>query len=540
MALASKLGKIASEVVTPLFKQADEAVAPVVKQADVPVVKQTDELLKKEAVATPSSFNYDALKSKQFTADEYAQAEKEVNEFLTKFHGQDSVDKWKSTGGEEGYVNTLALHIMKKKGIPLREQFQYLPFKPMDETEEVVKKVKSVDPTTIDYNFVKKTSSGNLKDLFSDAGLTDRKKVLSAIKQSRKEAYDFLKLEDGFADKDDIVFGVSQADFRMINGREVRPYNSGDVAQLRSLVERNQKRLDRLRDKYKDTPPVSLYHGTVSDTGIEKIKKEGFYEPQSSYKAHSELDVGAPSFTRDVGLNLKAVSFGAASPEKNIVKFEMPYAEYEFAKINMPITAYKNKDLDVIARSITGDETTIRPINLPRAGFFEKESIIVEAEKVARTNRFKPNIGSEMISKKKEYDLITKEKKDLADKISKTFEQGEPLTKRDAYASYNDFRDLINTTLSMSKFTTTKAGVGHQVYNDLIFSLPDTLKYHARLLAKDMEKFGATEKADNLQNLYKLLTNVQAARRVEGETDAVQELLKLSNKFAEGGFVKKR
>jgi antitoxin component of RelBE/YafQ-DinJ toxin-antitoxin module len=530
MALATQIGKVLGKAITPALKQADEVV--------MPAAKQTDELLKKEAVLTPKSFNYENITNKKFTAEEYAKAETEV------FGGQTGIDDWIRSAGEEGYVNMLANKIAAKKGIPVEETSKYLPFNPVEETEVVEQTAKKLKSTEVDYTFMKKASSGSLKDVFPDATLDDRKKIISAIKQSRKEAYDFLKLEDGFADKDDIVFGVSQGEFRQMNGREVRPFNANDVAQLRALTERNQKKLDRLREKYKDTPPVSMYHGTISDTNIEQIKAQGFDDPQARWNAHAELDVGAPSFTRDVGLNIRASSFGGDSPQSNVIKFDMPYAEYEFAKVDMPISAYRTKDIDVIARTVTGDETSIRPLNIPKAGFFEKESAIVEAEKIARTNRFKPQISSEMIGKQKEYDKIERRSKELKAKIEAAYDKWDQakLTKLDVYSSYNNIRDYLNNTLNLSKLSSTKGGVGHQVYSDLTYGVGDKFKTLIPKLATEMDRLGAEDKADNLRELLKALNTIDLARSPSGTNagDVMQDILKLSNKFAEGGFVKKR
>jgi hypothetical protein len=82
------------------------------------------------------------------------------------------------------------------------------------------------------------------------------------------------------------------------------------------------------------------------------------------------MNVGAPSFTRDINLGMRGSPFGGTNPE-NYVVTEMPYADYVFGKINMAPEKYDKKDINTVLRSITGAPDVIRPVSLPRAGYLE-------------------------------------------------------------------------------------------------------------------------------------------------------------------------
>ncbi len=129
---------------------------------------------------------------------------------------------------------------------------------------------------------------------------------------------------------------------------------------------------------------VKLYHGTVTERTPEKLKR-GFFDPQSiSDKKHMELDIGATSFTRDLRLNYSEYEFGGGEV-KNVSFTELPFADYLFRRVDMPLKAYlsKNKDMDVYAQAITGSPNIARPLGLPRSlGYKETEDAFIESEKL--------------------------------------------------------------------------------------------------------------------------------------------------------------
>lgn len=134
----------------------------------------------------------------------------------------------------------------------------------------------------------------------------------------------------------------------------------------------------------KTHPPVILYHGSRTERTPEKLAR-GFYNPQTNSKSHFELNVGAISFTKDPNLNYYIEKFGGKEA-KNISQVEIPYAEYEFRRVNMPLTAYDNQDLNYLARAITGSPDVARPLSLPRSQTFkETEDAFVEADKLKVT-----------------------------------------------------------------------------------------------------------------------------------------------------------
>jgi hypothetical protein len=133
-----------------------------------------------------------------------------------------------------------------------------------------------------------------------------------------------------------------------------------------------------------------LYHGTPYNA--EERAAKGFFDPQTlpeDQAGQRELKVGATSFTSDARFNYANSSFGGTNPE-NIVQTTIPYADYEFRRINMSRDQYKKKvgiedmgDMNTIARSITGSPTVARPLGLPRSiGMKESEDSFTESEKL--------------------------------------------------------------------------------------------------------------------------------------------------------------
>ncbi len=229
-------------------------------------------------------------------------------------------------------------------------------------------------------------------DLISDFEV--RQNTLTAIKQMRTDAFDKLIEMPNVAGKiEDDVIAVAQGEYRAAKGKEVDVNDPKSVEDFVSFSMPLQDKLNKLREKYKDRPPKVLYHGTEYNAADRAAK--GFFDPQTlpeDQAGQRELKVGATSFTSDARFNYANTSFGGTDPE-NIVQTTIPYADYEFRRINMSRDQYKKTkiaqdmwlgDMNTIARSITGSPTVARPLGIPRSiGMRESEDAFTESEKLA-------------------------------------------------------------------------------------------------------------------------------------------------------------
>ena len=226
-------------------------------------------------------------------------------------------------------------------------------------------------------------------DIISDFEV--RQNTLTAIKQMRTDAFDKLIEMPNVSGKiEDDVIAVAQGEYRAAKGKEVDVNDPKAVEDFVSFSMPLQEKLNKLREKYKDRPPKVLYHGTEYNASERATK--GFSDPQTlpqDVAGQREMGIGATSFTDDARFNYANTSFGGTNPE-NIVQTTIPYADYEFRRINMSRDQYKKKedkgDMNVIARSITGSPTVARPLGLPRSiGMRESEDAFTESEKLAIT-----------------------------------------------------------------------------------------------------------------------------------------------------------
>jgi hypothetical protein len=233
------------------------------------------------------------------------------------------------------------------------------------------------------------SESTNLNKPKFGSSLEVRQNTLAALKDIRTNAYDKLVEMPNVTSKiEDDVIAVAQGEYRAAKGKELDVNNPEAVNDFINFSLPLQKKLDDLRTKYKDKPPVTLYHGT--ETNADSILARGFSDPQTREDVwHSELNVGATSFTKDARFNFSDPRFGGREPT-NILETSIPYADYEFRRINMPMEKYRkslgNGDMNTIARSITGSPTVARPLGLPRSlGLKETEDAFTESEKIALT-----------------------------------------------------------------------------------------------------------------------------------------------------------
>lgn len=252
---------------------------------------------------------------------------------------------------------------------------------------EVLPEIKTELPMEATVSpYMKELSEINLNKPKFGTGLETRQNTLAALKDLRTDSFDKLIEMPNVAGKiEDDVIAVAQGEYRAAKGKEVDVNDPKSVEDFVSFSIPLQKKLDDLRVKYKDRPPVNLYHGT--ETNADDILKRGFDDPQSrSDSWHSELNVGATSFTKDLRFNFSDERFGGKNPS-NILQTSIPYADYEFRRINMPMEQYRktvgNGDMNTIARSITGSPTVARPLGIPRSlGLKETEDAFTESEKL--------------------------------------------------------------------------------------------------------------------------------------------------------------
>jgi len=368
--------------------------------------------------------------------------------------------------------------------------------------------------------------------------VNQRNKVLSDIKNIRKSEFSKMRKDPSFDSYDDEVLAVLQGDFRKKFDREFDVATDKEAGIV--MATRYQKKLDELREMYKDVPPKKLWHGNVSEK-IEPVKKKGFADPQTRKNFHEELYVGAPSFTSDLNLNMTAEAFGGMNPS-NILYTEIPYAEYVFTRINMKPEAYDVKDLSTIAQAINGSPNVARAVSLPRAGYFEKESMMPEANKLRLRSAAKDveaAIGAGGVNPD-----LAKETAKTLDRVVKSAIKNNSVT--DAYTAYGGIRDLMKQIESMSGNVSVKGGRGHQVAATLnnIAGDADKMKQYIKI-ADILDQNGAKQKAETLREFIKSLNSYgssyggRAAEEVE-RIPKLKSVFDSANKLAKGGFVSKR
>ena len=351
-----------------------------------------------------------------------------------------------------------------------------------------------------------------------------RKNTLSSIKVLRQESFNAVKDAPEFKGIDPSAIAVAQGEYRAKLGREFNADNPTDVAEFATFAKDYQKKLEDLREQYKDMPPKILIHGTETERTPAKVKR-GFFDPQTlQSKKHMELDVGATSFTSDLRLNYRNEPFGGPVV-KNISYTEMPYADYIFRRVDMPLEAYTKKDMNTIARTITGDPTVARPLGLPRnLGYKETEDAFVESEKL--------KIQTDFNKIEKQYKLIEKQEKvrnifsnRVLDMVNKTDKDGLTLIDnirnstekpKDVYEGYIIIKNLFkNEFRHTGGAAATRAGMlpvpdSNQTFISSLGKLAKTTNVEViDALASSLNKSGSTDKALALEQLSKNLKTIQ-------------------------------
>ena len=447
---------------------------------------------------------------------------------------------------------------------------------------------------------ISKIPEGNLNAEVGNgpSSTNTRKAMLAKLRMERQDAFDSLvsmpevsKLPDA-----EDVMAVVQGDFRYTTGREINLNSAEDMQRVAEMAKQYQDRLNKLREEYKDVPPIKLFHGRSAHKEGPSLRwKTGFDDPQFHGNAHSELNVGGTSFTRDINLNFESEAFGGTNPEK-LVYTKIPYADYMFSRIPMSAKQYGVEDFNTIARSINGSERVVRPVSLSRSkGFKEAEDMITETDKLrpqgkatgrqlevlsaaeeakkamkgvplveeGKTPMFskgrKETVGfTERVDKSKNIALNLFELNNVFTN-AKTTEKERILA---ANQAYKNIKDYFNNALEYGSITSTKEGIGQRYHNFLrssseFMEAPDypinfsntslagtqRRVYTGKLLentAEVLKANGSTEKAKLLLDLKSELGKFQYGNDVKKQINAVDSVRNLTRKFNKGGLASRR
>ena len=568
---------VVKKEVLPAVEQTTRALpaAPVARPAQQAMPVEAPKTVSKEPIpAQPTSTElnlFDELKTTpdtlqtEFTPYQLQEAEKLLK---TSMGSQYQLDKFKADYPTD-YLNSLNKKASEITPEPTDIE-QVTSFKPKPIEYDDAGNPIGPASTSLMEPKVKNTQvmAGDL-NVKTPKGVTERKNTLQLIREERMFNFDKIMSNKDIAalpDAEDVA-AVVQGDFRVVTGKEFDPKNTKDVAQFVSMSKEYQNRLNVLREKFKDEPPVKLFHGSDTTTGdVQGLKTRGFQNPQEHSRYHMELDIGGVSFTKDINLNYETGSFGGKDPSK-FVYTEMPYADYIFKRINMAPEAYDRKNLNVIAQSLNGSDNVVRPVSLPRTRTFkETEDIFTEADKLTPSAKASgkqvPLYSGEQevterfagVSKR-----VTKEEElkaqmyELSTQL-KTIPQGPEeaaLQKRVAYKAYDSIRSLLNTAAERGLTTSTKTGIG-QRYQNFLQNFADSIVTGTYpetkvLITSDfisnvataLEKAGAKQKAEMLTILNKNLDEIRYGtdKTMVKSTDNIR---KLTQKFNSGGLVSKR
>ena len=530
-----------------------------------PLAAQTEQAIpaptpKEEIAPTPSG---------AFTDDDYALGEQN----MVKNIGMDeaALKSWKINNYDD-YMNTVHVYTGMAKGIGYKDMPPSPFIKKMDEgadalVDEVeydidgnpigeadnkisagVKKLLEEEDRAY-YGIDEKYLSGDMNSTVGKS-IDRRKTAISAIKEYREDAFFKMRNDDKFASFDDEVIGTVLGDYRYSKGKELNPRDANDVAEAVKMATTYQNKLDQLREKYKDMPAMKLFHGQGETESIEGVLRNGFRDPQKGTWAHSEMMVGAPSFTRDINLGMRGSPFGGTNP-KNYVVTEMPYADYVFTRINMAADKYDKKDINTILRSVTGAPDVVRPVSLPRAGYLETEDMIVEAEKL-RVKGSKPRLRSAEKDVAEAGVPLRSEHKAFEEaidqQITKTLDTDDSKeAMRNAYKTYGMIRELMSGYMDMAKGTSVKTGLGQQYQQAINIFAESKIARDLEKVADVLETGGAKQKA---RNLYMLREKLEQFRKSEPtwssatseakRTKPLEEVTKMIPKLAKGGLASKR
>jgi len=447
---------------------------------------------------------------------------------------------------------------------------------------------------------ISKIPEGNLNAQVGNgiSSTETRKAMLAKIRMDRQDSFDSLiampevsKLPDA-----EDVMAVVQGDFRYTTGREINLNSAEDMQKAAEMAKQYQDRLNRLREEYKDVPPIKLFHGRSSYKEGPSLRwKTGFDDPQFHGNAHSELHVGGTSFTRDINLNFESEAFGGTNPEK-LVYTKIPYADYMFSRVPMSSKQYGLEDFNTIARSINGSERVVRPVSLSRSGSFkEAEDMITETDKLRPQGKASgrqlevlsaveeakkalkgvPLVEegkTPMFAKGRTQSVGFTERTDKNKKIAlNLFELNSVFTNAKttekeriiaANQAYKNIKDYFNNALEYGSITSTKEGTGQRYHNFLrdvseVIQAEDYPKtvasgnlagqrrrvYTGKLLentAEVLKANGSTEKAKLLTDLNSELGKLKYGNDLKKQINAIDNVRNLTRKFNKGGLASRK
>ena len=507
------------------------------------VAKQTEEAL---PAPTGESWSPYSFPNKVFTDDQYFAAEMALE---NSFAMESLYTKLK--GNKEKFANELQKQAQKmfgKKGesVPAPYDIQSKA-KTVDEAIAEVEATKAQKPfadITGEEDVLPKTppSKGVLRGKLGSAGqrAADNNAIMEEIRQYREQAFTSLIASPKAAKYDDPVLTVALGEFRHKYGYEFDPVVKKDNYKMFKLLDEKQSEYSRIKKKYADTPDITISHGG-RPSKIDSIASSGFRRPSLSMKgAQQELSSGATSLTRDMVLNYE--QFGQ-SPE-NILTRQVPYAEYVFTRVNMSPKEYADKDMDAMARTITGSPDTVRSLQLPRSGFGETESAMIESDKfkMARAgDRVKNDFKDFVKFKEKREQLIKQIANQSARFVTGKVDQygdmipPKEMTGADARKAYSLVKEYIDNMSRLDRFTNVKSGMGQQ-YQDMIGLDVVFQKDYFSIIEKKLAATGANQKADNMKEFIASLERIHRT----SDSKVQDSLLKLADKFKHGGLVRRK
>lgn len=346
-----------------------------------------------------------------------------------------------------------------------------------------------------------------------------RQKTLGVLRDIRTNAFDKLvDMPNVTAKLEDDVIAVAQGEYRAAKNKEVDVNNPEAISDFINFAIPLQEKLNSLRKVYKNKPPVVLYHGTKGDA--DDILAKGFTDPTSLDTGHSEMSVGATSFTKDIRYNF-AGSKGGKNPLQ-ILETRIPYADYEFRRINMPMSKYQESegfgDMNTIARSITGSPTVARPLGLPQSvGLRETEDAFVESDKLVlgrKTEEVAAKIPFVIKQDNKARDsfkrlTIIRDNFLTPDSLKPIKKGGMGSEEVQANTAYRIIRDLVRNefteTKGLVKTSQTTFGRLRKIATDKAFSKdteinPDIANFIPEVITS-LERVGSKDKAEALKIL---------------------------------------
>lgn len=512
-----------TEAVAPAVQQTKTMLAPAKKAAPQPVVEAAPTPVA-PAVAEPAPSFLEATKDYSF-----AQMNQAESLLKTQMGSQYQLDKYKADFPQD-YQNSL---LAKMKEIST-EITPALPTTKLSKEE-----LQKADDVLLAEDKAKKNLDiSTTENLNKPAFITDtdrRRQVISKIKEIRTDAFDTLKQLPQMGSISDDAIAVAQGDYRIMKKREVNLADPADINEFASFATGYQKRLDALREQYKDRPPIKLYHGSSTERTPAKLKR-GFFDPQGfDNTKHTELDIGATSFTKDLRLNYSNIEFGGGET-KNISFTEIPYADYLFRKVDMPLSAYQRKDMNLLAQVVTGSPNIARPLGLPRSlGFRETEDAFVESEKLAiKQDKETVQKTFNLFKKQGEVsDALQKKLETISDKYDMLAGPGkqQTLLANEAYKNIrllvlNEFRQTGGKTAlkegMLPSFESNQTTINRlRLLNksgEYQFSMQDLMAK----TAKALQQAGSTDKAEALLELKKNLKEISTpgAHRISNEYEA--------------------